>query len=421
MRRIAFNVMYLVPGKVGGSETYARELIKALVIAHPETRFYLYCGREARLAMRKLAPASRLTVRALPVRSSVKPLRIFAELVLLPLWALRDRPQILHSLGNTAPPLTPGHSVVTVLDLIFHHFPGTFPPLARKGLELLVPLAVRRARRVIAISEHTKRDLVAEYGTDPRKIDVVYLGSGIESGAEGRGGQTAHTGTNRRGDRSTGTDVNRGDDADRGDDAGEDAGKDADADVRSRLGLGDRPIVLTVASGIVHKNVARLLEAFAELVRDGRAGESMLAVVGHAGLETDTLANTVADLGLSDRVTMTGWIGGDDLLALYAAAGCFVYPSLYEGFGIPVLEAMRQGVPVACSNTTSLPEVAGEAALMFDPTDTTAIAAAIERILGDSVLRERLAAAGRKQAARFTWAATAEATWKSYLAAGGDG
>lgn len=378
LQRVGFNVLYLVPGAVGGSETYARELVKALVTARPETLFYLYCGREARESLRALTGAKNFVVRALPVRCSQKPLRILAEYLLLPLFAWRDRVQVLHSLGNTAPPFMPGRSVVSVLDLIFHHFPNTFPPLARRGLEALVPLAVRRADRVIAISRYTKQDLIAEFGADPGSVDVVYLGCGIEAQAPQE------------------SDVER---------------------VRSRHGLGDASIVLTVASGLEHKNLARLLEAFAAWLGNEIDSSTKLVIVGHAGLESPALEQKVSELDLSRNVIMTGWVESEDLLALYATSECFIYPSSYEGFGIPVLEAMRRGTPVACSDTTSLPEVAGDAALMFDPTDTTAIASAIERMLSDSALRERLVAAGRERATGFTWTAAAEGTWKSYLAA----
>lgn len=372
MRRVGFNLMYLVPGRVGGTETYARELIAALVAAHPEVEFFAYCGREAAPSLKR-APSRNLKIRELPVNCANKPLRIVAEFLLLPWYAWRDRVEILHSLGNTMPPFAPGASVVTIHDLIFHHFPGTFPSPARRGLELLVPMAARRSDRVLAISQHTKTDLAETYGIDPARVDVVYEGSGIEP---------------RR-----------------------PIPDDTLARLRDRFGIGDAPIVLTVASGLVHKNIARLLEAFAQA---SASSLPHLVVVGHAGLETDALKRRVAELGIEQRVTMTGWVEDVELLAFYRGADFFIYPSLYEGFGIPVLEAMRRGVPVTCSNATSIPEVVGDAALLFDPTDVDAIRTAIERMLSDRELREDLARRGPKRAAEFTWTRAAEGTWAVY-------
>ncbi|MGH2958448.1 MAG: glycosyltransferase family 4 protein, partial [Solirubrobacterales bacterium] len=143
----------------------------------------------------------------------------------------------------------------------------------------------------------------------------------------------------------------------------------------------------------------------------------VLVVVGHAGLEQDNLRALADSLGISERVRFTGWIEQDELEGLYAAAEVFAYPTLREGFGLPVLEAMERGVPVACSNTTSLPEVAGDAAELFDPTDVDAIGSAIARILDSSELRESLIARGRAQASLFTWQRSATETIESYRAA----
>jgi glycosyltransferase involved in cell wall biosynthesis len=143
-------------------------------------------------------------------------------------------------------------------------------------------------------------------------------------------------------------------------------------------------------------------------------GDAALVMVGHAGRDAERLQARAAALGLGERVRMTGWVEDADLEGLYRLAGAFVYPSLHEGFGMPVLEAMHRGVPTACADATSLPEVAGDAALLFDPRSVDAIAAAVSRLLGDPGLASRLRAAGRERAAGFTWEATADATWASY-------
>jgi glycosyltransferase involved in cell wall biosynthesis len=185
-----------------------------------------------------------------------------------------------------------------------------------------------------------------------------------------------------------------------------------EGELRQRLGLGDGRLVLCVSAALVHKNLPRLLEAFAAL---GPGTEDVaLVIAGHQGREHDRLTAEIDRLGLTGRVVLTGWIEDRDLEGLYAAADVCAYPSLYEGFGMPVLEAMVRGVPLACSNATSLPEVAGDAAVLFDPHDPRAIAAAIRTVLDDPAEASRLRAAGRAQAATFTWERCAEGVLAVY-------
>jgi glycosyltransferase involved in cell wall biosynthesis len=181
--------------------------------------------------------------------------------------------------------------------------------------------------------------------------------------------------------------------------------------VRSWLGVGSRPIVLSVSALRPHKNVGRLISALALLRESQRPA---LVVPGyHTTYEAD-LRRHADQLGLADDVRLVGWVDDAMLEGLYSSAACFVFPSLYEGFGLPVLEAMGRGVPVACSGRGSLDEVAGDAALRFDPESEASIAAAIDRLLADRAEAERLRRAGRERAARFTWAATAAGTIESY-------
>jgi glycosyltransferase involved in cell wall biosynthesis len=367
--RVGINLLYLVPGAVGGSETYARELIAALTRLRPDDEFVVYCGNEAAASLPDPTWGSNVRVENLGFDAANKPRRILEELFRLPRRAKRDGVDLLHSLGTTSPLHGSTPRVVSVLDLVFHHYPQTFPRPAQRGLELLVPRGARRAKRVIAISQATKDDLVGSYGIDAQKIDVTLLGHGIS-----------------------------------------DVGSVTDEQaLRERLGLGEQRFVLCVASGLAHKNIPRLLESFAKV-----APNTNLVLTGHAGLDQDALRARAAELGLADRVIFTGWVSSADLNGLYAATDAFVYPTLLEGFGLPVLEAMARGVAVACSNTSSLPEVAGDAALLFDPLDPAEIAAAVERLLSDDELRESLIARGHARAAQFTWQRCAEQTLATY-------
>lgn len=377
--RLGLNLLYLVPGEVGGSEIYARNLIGALHDRRPDLALVAYVGPEAVESLKREAWAEGARFVVSPVRSRVKPLRVAAELTWLPARLRRDGVGLLHSLGTTAPIVCPVPSIISVLDVIYHHFPDTFPAASRLGLRVVVPAGARRANRVIAISHAGKRDIVATLGIEAAKVDVVHLGFGMK--------------------RST-------------------AEATPPAEVRARYGLDERPLVLTVSSALRHKNLDRLLVAFSRVARDRR---EMLVLVGHGGLDQGALRARAVELGIADRVAFTGWIEDSHLEGLYATADVFVYPSLMEGFGMPVLEAMRRGVPVACSGVSALREVAGDAAELFDPYDAGAIADAIGRLLDDPDHRAELVARGRERCRQFTWERAADETLESYSLALGAG
>jgi glycosyltransferase involved in cell wall biosynthesis len=187
-----------------------------------------------------------------------------------------------------------------------------------------------------------------------------------------------------------------------------------EAEVRARHGLGERPLLLTVSAKRPHKNLRRLLDALASLP----AGERpVLVLPGYPTPHEAELRDHAAALGVADDVRFPAWVSAEELEGLYAAAAGFVFPSLYEGFGLPVLEAMARGVPVACSDRSSLPEVAGDAALLFDPDDVRAIAATLRALLAGGPDVDRLRAAGRARVARFSWAESARLARASYARA----
>jgi glycosyltransferase involved in cell wall biosynthesis len=375
---IGLNLVYLVPGETGGTEAYARELIPALLEARPGLPITAFVNREAAEAgggpWGELVPA--VTV---PVRARRRAEWVAGEQLLLPRLAGRAGIDLLHSLANTSPARGRYRRVVTVHDLIHRIHPEAHFGAAARAMGLLVRLAVARADRVIAPSASSRNDLVRLLGTPTEKVDVVLQGHGDAP-------------------------------AERGDAAG----------ARARLQLGERPIVLSLSAMRPHKNLPRLLEALATIPAERRP---LLVLPGYATGHGEELRRRAAELGLDGDVRFPGWVSAEDLEGLYAAASVFVFPSLYEGFGAPVLEAMARGVPVACSPRGSLAEVAGGAARLFDPERPEEIGAAIEALLADPAEAERLRVAGRAQAARFTWAATARGTLAAYdraLAASGD-
>ena len=371
---IALNLIFLVPGETGGMEIAARELIPALVAAAPQgMRFSAFVNREASGAgvgdLREQLPL--VTV---PVHARRRVQWVLGEQTLLPLMAARAKVDLVHSLASTAPLWGPFRRVVTVHDLIYARFPEAHAGLREKGMRVLVPAAARRSHRVITDSLSTRADLIDLLGLPAERIDVVPLGLGAVRRAEPLG----------------------------------------EADVRERLRLSARRVVLSLSAKRPHKNLLALIGA---LARIPAAERPVLVLAGYPTEHEARLRERAQTLGVDDDVRFPGWLSDAEVEGLWAIAEAFVFPSLYEGFGLPVLEAMARGVPVACSNASSLPEVAGDAALLFDANDEAAIADALRGLLADPALAERLRAAGRERVREFTWERTARATIDSYLRA----
>jgi glycosyltransferase involved in cell wall biosynthesis len=371
---VGLNLVFLVPGYTGGTETYAQELIPELVAAAPDVRFTAFVNREAAgeagRPWGELIPT--ITV---PVRARQRVQWVLGEQLLLPALAERAGVDLLHSLGNTAPAWGHFRRVVTIHDLAYRLAPEAHLGVLGLGMRVLVPVAARRSHRIVVDAAITREDLQTVLKVPRDKVDVVPLGLG----------------TGRR------------------------AAPLPEAQLRAKLDLADRPIVLCVAAKRPHKNLMRLLGAVALIPSDRRP---VLVLPGYRTVHEDDLRARAGELGIIPDVRFLGWVDPSDLEGLYAAATCFVLPSVFEGFGLPVLEAMARGLPVACSDTGTLREVAGDAALTFDPESEPAIAAAIDRLLTDERERERLRLAGRERAERFTWAATAAATLSAYGRAG---
>jgi glycosyltransferase involved in cell wall biosynthesis len=364
--RVGLNVLHLVPRETGGGELYVRRLVPALLAEARALELVVFTGHEAAPSFAAEPWASEVELVHVPVRSRSRPRRVLAEQTLLPRAALRARVDLLHNVQNTAPVVPRVPQVTTILDVIYKRHPETHAGILAAGVALLVPLAARRSKRILTLSEAAKNDIARYLHVERDRIDVTPLGPGLA----------------------------------------DDVTQIAEAELRRKHGLGDAPIVLTVSAKRPHKNLDRLLEAIALVEADP---EPVLVAPGY-----ETVFEPELRRRGGDRVRFLGWVDDEELEGLYRAATCFVFPSLAEGFGLPVLEAMVRGVPVACSRIDPLEEVAGEAASYFVPTDVTDMARAIESLLADSRLRARLARAGRKRAREFTWARTAEGTVQSY-------
>jgi glycosyltransferase involved in cell wall biosynthesis len=303
--------------------------------------------------------------------------RIFWEQVVQPFALRKERVDLLHALAFVAPLISPCPSVVTIYDLSFLLYPESFKRSKRFYLGLFTRLSARRARRIVVISESTKRDVVRLLGVSPEKVEVVYCGI---------------------------------------DEAFRPLAEDQVAAFRSKRGLPER-FILFVGTIEPRKNVTRLIEAFADLrfaICDLR-----LVIGGAKGWFYEDVFARVEELGLEGEVMFPGYIPVSELPLWYNAAELFVYPSLYEGFGLPPLEAMACGTPVVTANTSSLPEVVGEAGLTVDPLDVEGLAEAMRRVLGDEALRQEMRERGLQRAKGFSWTKTALETVQVYRRAMG--
>jgi glycosyltransferase involved in cell wall biosynthesis len=355
---------------MSGLETYARELTSALLEERPDVRITAFVNREAAsdATWRDLVPT--ITV---PVYGRRRSAWVRGEQLLLPRQAQRAGVDVMHSLASTAPTWGSFARVVTIHDVIYRIHPDAHG-WRSLALRALIPLAARRSHRVIVPSHSSERDLVRLLKVPREKIDVVSNGIGAPPAARWP----------------------------------------SEDDLRRRYELGSRPIVLTVSLKRPNKNLTRLLDALALIPSDRRP---VLVLAGHVTAYEQTLREHAARVGVGRQTRFLPWLPPEELEGLYRAATAFVFPSLYEGFGLPVLEAMTRGVPVACSNRGALAEVADDAALTFDPERPRDIAAAVDRLLFDPGERERLSRAGAVNAARYSWAETARKTLITYESA----
>jgi glycosyltransferase involved in cell wall biosynthesis len=299
--------------------------------------------------------------------------RILWEQLMQPIALHRREVDLLHAMAFVGPLVTPCPFVVTIYDLSFLHCPDAFRPWNRWYLSTFTALSVRRARRVIVISKSTKRDVVDMLGVPPDRVDVAYCGVD----------EIFHP--------LPAAEV---------------------ANFRHERALPDR-FILFLGTLEPRKNVQKLIRAYSRW-RKVEPGIPKLVVAGGKGWYYDRIFDEVESLGLTGEVIFPGYVMQEDLPWWYSAADLFVYPSRFEGFGMPVLEAMACGTPVVTTNVAALPEVAGDAALLVDPDDETQLVEVMRQALRDEALRQEMRAKGLAQAASFTWARTARQTADTY-------
>ena len=365
--RIGINGL-LLTGQQGYRQTgisrYIERLISALPAAMPDAEILVYAGNDVSLPLG-------LNGRYTPIPVTNPAIRIGWEMAALPLLTRLNRLGLFHGTVNALPMGLGCPAVVTIHDLALFRWPEQVPRRRYHYLSRAIRSAVKSADRVLAVSEATKADIVELLGVDPRKIAVTPLGVD---------------------ERFTPPTADRL------------------ATFRGQPEM-NVPYLLTVGTLEPRKNLPRLLEAFAELKDEI---PHRLVLVGPEGWRTGAMQDALTRLDLGDRVHFTGFVRDEQLPLWYAGADVVVVPSIYEGFGLPVVEAMACGAVVVTSNVSSLPEVAGGAALLIDPSSSGSIAEGIRRILDDSGLRIDLRKKGTLRAREFTWQRTAEATVAAY-------
>ena len=358
-----------VGSQLAGNETYAVNLIEALAKVDQSNQYTLYVTRQS--AIDRFAnrwPNFKLK-RTVPHTPLVRiPVTLSAEL-------RRNPVDVLH-VQYTAPPLAPCPVVATIHDLSFEHLPETFNRRSRAQLRLTVRRTARKAAQILTLSEFSRQDIVDTYSIAPDRVSVTPAAAAsdfkpIEDETELR-------------------------------------------KIREAYGI-ERDYILSVSSIQPRKNLIRLIEAYSCLRGLRPEGKlPQLVLVGKRGWLDNETFRAAQRHSANNDIAFTGYVAERDLPALYSGATCFIYPSFFEGFGLPVLEAMQCGVPVIAGNRTSIPEVVGEAGLLFDPFDTNSLVQALTRMLDNPEYRAALRIQGLERAREFDWKQTAQLTLKAY-------
>jgi glycosyltransferase involved in cell wall biosynthesis len=352
-----------------GVSNYVEALLMHLGQIDQQNRYSVYTTRGLNRDELPLPPNFAIKSSRLP---TINPrVRIPWEQMLAPVLLKAGRADVYHGVLNVAPLFCPVPSVITIHDLAFISFPQTFRRVNRTYLTWATRVSARRASRILAVSEATKSEIVRLLGIPPERIIVTY-------------------------------------------DAAESRFSPPDpatlAAFRQRAGLPER-FILFISTLEPRKNVPTLLDAYAQIAK---RTDAPLIIGGGKGWLYDEIFAKAEQLNLGDRVRFVGYVPGEDLPLWYAAATVFTMPSLYEGFGMPLLEAMCCGTPVITTTSSSLPEVVGDAGITVPPTDATALGEAILRVLNDADLRAEMRERGFRQAQRFSWRTTAEQTLQAY-------
>ena len=366
--KIGVNTLFLIPGEVGGTETYLREVLLAMAGISAGIEWVLFTNRENDGCLRRIFRSfSHFSFHPLPLRATNRYARIIQEQIDLPFRVATCHADLLWSPGYTAPFFSHCPRAVTIPDMQYRRYPEDLTPLARLATDILVRMAAKRCRRVIAISEFSRREILNF--TDAREESV----RAIPLAADPAFAYPIPEGIRRQ--------------------------------KLKELLPSEKPYILCIANTYPHKNVHTLIHAFGGIMEKI---PHQLVLVGKPRLGEPAVRSALSMLPDSSRVQRLMRVNDNDLCALYQGADLFVFPSLYEGFGLPVLEAMMSGVPVLTTKCGSIPEVGGDSVRYFDHADTKDLSRQMLEILSwPEEYRKNLILQARNQAERFSWEQTA--------------
>ncbi|HZI99494.1 MAG TPA: glycosyltransferase family 1 protein [Gemmatimonadaceae bacterium] len=367
--KVVLNLLYLLPGVVGGTETYAKSLIRAFARQDDDNEYSVFLNKES--AELDVTPAANFTRVICPVKAMNRAARYSWEQGAMPLQLRRVKPDLVHSLGYVIPLAAKGPQVVTVHDVNYLGHKGWRTGIGRTAFRFFAERTVKRADRIIAVSNFSRDEIVRHMRVKPEKVTVVH-----SAGREATPRKTNGS---------------------------------AKSEVIRNL---SRPYIMAFSALSAHKNIPRLINAFARIAS---IVPHDLVLVGHMPVKSAERAEMEA-AGGHDRIHFTGYVPESDVSSLLQNASLFAFPSLYEGFGLPLLDAQNAGVPVVASSAGALPEIAGNSAVMFDPHSEEDMAKAMKRALLDPDLRTRLVEKGHENAQSFSWDRTARETLDVYKA-----
>lgn len=368
--RIGLNLLYLIPGQVGGTESYAKGLLKGLSRIDRENEYIIFVNKEA--VNWQIPEARNFKKIVCAVYGRNRFVRYFFEQLKLPSYLSQNRIDLVHSLGYVGPLHSPCPSVVTIHDLNYIDLKQSMPFIRRITLRCFSKQSAKRCNHIITVSQFSKERLCQVFQLDENKITVTYENSGIEANSN----------------------------------------NDVNWSKIAQLYRVKKPYIVSFGRNEVHKNMPRLAKAFFNMINQFQLPHH-LVLIGRfpSGIDLNIWTQKK---GQDELIISTGYVPDNHIYPLLCNADLFVLPSLYEGFGLPVLEAQEAGVPVACSSAGSIPEVAGNAAVYFNPYSIDDITETMSQCLKDANLRKELQKMGKQNLKRFSWEKTASKTIALY-------